>query len=87
MALYASLGRNRGGAGAIEWGPLALKATHMMVWLTTYNSALTAIYLAAWVIALAIVLRKGGRWAGNRFLALGALLFLALRENLTRAAF
>jgi len=76
VALYASLGRDRGGAGAIEWGPLALKATHMMVWLTTYNSALTAIYLAAWVIALAIVLRKGGRWAGNRFLALGALLFL-----------
>jgi len=74
-ALYASLGRNRGG-GAIVWGSLAQKATHLMAWLTGYNAGLTVLYFLAWVIAAAIVLLTGRRRPEGGFLALGALFSL-----------
>ncbi|HME08202.1 MAG TPA: hypothetical protein VKG25_14195, partial [Bryobacteraceae bacterium] len=75
-ALYASLGRYRGDTQTIVWGSLALKARHMVVWLTSYNSRLTILYAMVWMAALVILFWKGRNWTGSGLLALGGLLGL-----------
>ncbi len=79
VALYASLGRYRGDTQTIVWGSWALKARHMVVWITSYNAWLTVLYAAVWTIALAILFWKGRKWAGSGLLALAGMLgFLAV---------
>ncbi|HME09549.1 MAG TPA: hypothetical protein VKG25_20995, partial [Bryobacteraceae bacterium] len=75
-ALYASLGRYRGDTQTIVWGSLALKARHMVVWLTSYNSRLTVLYALVWMTALVILFWKGRNWTGSGLLELGGLLGL-----------
>jgi hypothetical protein len=74
--LYASLGHARGDTATIVWGSLALKAKHMLVCFTTYNTRLSITYFLACVIALGIILWKGRSWASSSLLAFGAFLIL-----------
>jgi hypothetical protein len=74
--LYASLGHARGDTATIVWGSLALKAKHMLVCVTTYNTRLSIAYFIACVIALGIILWKGRSLASSPLLAFGAFLIL-----------
>lgn len=59
VAIYASLGSNRGDTHTMEWPTLALKAKHAAAWLISYSDKLTVAYGLAVVVAVLIVLLTG----------------------------